>query len=180
MAGLFGTLWWRGINTFHHASNYKTIVAVKPATNTPFKVLGFHFSMRGITAANPHCSVGLALLSGSPTAGGTGAVDQAATYNDANNLVGVRRRDPSRSEAMQFTYSVGPSTDAAWTADYTLDTTRDTWLVGPRLVHEQGAWPFQNFTPYPILIPGGTVAGIIVNNPNAAGVICEGWLDFEE
>lgn len=180
MAGLFGRLWFRDINTFHHASAFKTIVAIKAATNIPLEILGFMFSMKGVTAANPHCEVGLALLSGTPTAGGDGAVDQAATYNDANNRAGVRRMDPSRPEAIQALVSRGPNGDAAWTTDFTLDTTRDAWLAGPRLVHEQSFWQYQHTLSKPLMIPGGTYAGLIVNNPNAAGVICAGWIDFRE
>lgn len=179
MSGLRGHFWWFDINTFHHATNFKSIAVVKAAANRPVTINGMFISTNGITAANPKPLWGLQLVTGSPTPGGTGFLDQAANYNDANNLAGVRRIDRG-SETMQTLISCGPSADAAWTTDFTADTTGEAWIIGPRYLHEQNDWQWQNTLPAPIIIPAGTYAALRVRNTNAAGVLCSGWIDFEE
>jgi len=181
MAGLHFHFWFRDINTYH-SGNWKTIAAIKAPTNTPVRIYDFTLTMRGITAANPHVEAALVLVTNaSASAGSGGAVDQAATFNDGSDRAGVRRADPSRAEAIQSLFSYGPNGDAAWSIDFTADTTRDAFIVGSRLTHEQSSWSYVHTAPYALLIPGGTYAALRVNNPNGStGVLCAGWINGEE
>lgn len=170
--------WFRGINTAHHASNFKTLCGLKAIADTRLRIHGVYFGINGVTSADVPFEFQLYRATDAGTES-SAKLDQAATVDDAN--AGISYLNMAQAETPSFLWTRGKVAAGAWNTEPTLLSGHNGIIV-PMYVHEQSRWQVQQSFDNPIELLGSTSNASRVNlrvqNGNSTDYAVAGYWDI--